>query len=97
MHFMLLLKEETEATISKINTFLGHPALTPDEIGRVIEATSFDKMRGTHKEVSANTVGKSGAGKTKLTPENIGAVNRRVRDLVGRVGHGQMDLRSYFE
>ena len=91
------LKQDTEATISKINSFLGHPSLTPDEIGRVIDATSFDKMRGTHKEVSANTVGKSGTGKAKLSPENIAAIDRRVREMVSRVGHGVMDLRSYFE
>ena len=89
--------KQDHSTISKINDFLGYPPLTTTDVAEILEATSFDKMKGTHKEVSGNTTGKSGGYKGKLSEGNLAAINKRVSELVERVGSEKVDLRAYVE
>eukprot|EP00116_Pleurobrachia_bachei_P005782 sb/3466044/ len=91
------LKASTSKMIARINDFLGYPPLSQEEIGEVIDATSYDKMKSTHKEVAGNTTGKSGGYKERLSVENITAMNQRVVELSGRVDDRHLNLRSYAE
>eukprot|EP00116_Pleurobrachia_bachei_P004238 sb/3464500/ len=91
------LKASTSKMIGRINDFLGYPPLSQEEIGEVIDATSYDKMKGTHKEVAGNTTGKSGGYKERLSVENIAAMNKRVVELSDRIDDKHLNLRSYAE
>ena len=84
--------------IVRINEFLGYEPLSPGEVEGVIEATSYDKMKTTHKEVAGKTTGKSGGYKERLSAENIAGFNKKVLELVSKIEDDKgLNLRSYAE
>jgi hypothetical protein len=90
------LKQNPEASILKISSFLGYTKMTMEDATVIKELTSYENMRKTHSSVvHENTFGISGTYKTKLTEKNIQDINRKIAHYLTQSGEIEVKLDMY--
>ena len=90
------LKKNPESAILKISTFLGYNQMTPEDVRKIKEVTSYENMKVSHpNKVHTNTQGKSGTYKSKLTEQNIKDINTRIAEFCEKWKRMNVDLSMY--
>lgn len=86
------LKQDPEKTIMNIAKFLGYIHFSWEDAKAIKDLTSYENMKKTHSNtVHANTEGKSGTYKSKLTDKNIQDINHRIAQFLEQ--HGETEVR----
>ena len=81
------MQEDKRETIRVLNNFLGYDKLSDENIDTIIDATSFENMRGTQKSLSDKIKvlnGVAGSYKQQIDEDVSALFAQKTKEVLGR-------------